>query len=301
MPVKTERAVLPGAAYTSGAGFTTHAFALAGTAAMAAALKVITRILEGIAPAAAAEPWDNVGLQVGDLEAKVARIWVALDGGPEVIRAGCEAGVDLIITHHPLVFRPLKQLDLGTPIGAAIGDAVRHRLAVVSLHTNLDAATNGMNDWLGRRLGLKRIRPLSASPNPVAGPGIGRIGDLSRPQRLATLARDVKKRLGPAMVRVVGDPRTMVRCAAVSTGSGGSLVPIFLQSEAQVFISGDLGYHAARDVQWSGRSLIDVGHFHSERFVKEELVKRLQSEFSKRRMAIRVQACPLESDPFTMM
>ncbi len=268
---------------------------------MAVALEVITRILEVIAPAAAAEPWDNVGLQVGDPDATVARIWVALDAGPEVIRAGGEAGIDLIIAHHPLVFRPLKQIDLGTPIGAAIADAVCHQLAVVCLHTNLDAAPNGLNDWLGRRLGLKRMRPLSAAENLPPGSGIGRIGNLSRPQRLATLARDVKKRLGAAMVRVVGDPRAMVRCVAASTGSGGSLVPLFLQSEAQVFISGDLSYHAAREVQYAGRSLIDVGHFHSEHLMKDALVMRLRSEFSRRHMAVCVQACPLESDPFTLM
>jgi putative NIF3 family GTP cyclohydrolase 1 type 2 len=88
---------------------------------------------------------------------------------------------------------------------------------------------------------------------------------------------------------------------AVSTGSGGSLVADFLRSDAQVFISGDLGYHAAREVEYAGRSLIDVGHFHSEHFMKEALVKRLQGEFSRRRMAVRVQACPLETDPFTVM
>lgn len=270
---------------------------------MAVALKAIARILERIAPAAGAEPWDNVGLQVGDPEAEVARIWVALDAGPEVIRAGGEAGIDLIITHHPLIFRALKQIDLGTPTGAAIGHALRYKMAVVSLHTNLDAAPNGLNDLLGRRLGLKRMRPLSGAAGPPLGPGpgIGRIGELARPQRLDALARDVKKRLGAAMVRVVGDPRAVVRCIAVSTGSGGSLMPLFLRSEAQVFISGDLGYHAARDVEAAGRGLIDVGHFHSEHIMKDALVKRLQSEFSRRRMAVRVQACPLETDPFAVV
>ncbi|MFO7708926.1 MAG: Nif3-like dinuclear metal center hexameric protein [Desulfobacterales bacterium] len=270
---------------------------------MAAALKVIVRILEAVAPAALAEPWDNVGLQVGDPEAAVSRIWVALDAGPDVIRAGGDAGVDLIITHHPLVFKALKRIDLNTPTGAAIGHAVRHGLAVVSLHTNLDAVAGGLNDLLGQRLGLKRMRPLCAEDRRSAGvgPGIGRIGELSRPQRLDALARDVKKRLGAAAVRRVGAPGAMVGCVAVSTGSGGSLVPHFLRSKAHVLISGDLGYHVAREVEYAGRSLIDVGHFHSEHFLKEALVQRLQNEFSRRRMAVRVQACPLEKDPFTMV
>lgn len=270
---------------------------------MAIALNVIARILERIAPAAAAESWDNVGLQVGDPEAKVARIWVALDAGPEVVRAAGEAGIDLIITHHPLIFRPLKQIDLSTPTGTAIGHALRYQLAVISLHTNLDSAPGGLNDLFGRRLGLRRMRALSvkANPPPAFGPGIGRVGELSRPKRLAALARDVKMRLGAPMVRLVGNPRAMVRCVAVSTGSGGSLVPDFLRSDAEVFISGDLGYHDARDVEYAGRSLIDVGHFHSEHFMKGALVKRLQEEFSRRRMGVRVQACPLETDPFALV
>jgi hypothetical protein len=170
-------------------------------------------------------------------------------------------------------------------------------------HTNLDSAPGGLNDLFGRRLGLRRMRALSvkANPPPAIGPGIGRVGELARPKRLAALARDVKMRLGAPMARLVGDPRALVRCVAVSTGSGGSLVPDFLRSDAEVFISGDLGYHDARDVEYAGRSLIDVGHFHSEHFMKGTLVKRLQEEFSRRRMGVRVQACPLETDPFTLV
>ena len=274
------------------------------TIAMAVALNVIARILERIAPAAAAESWDNVGLQVGDPDATVARIWVALDAGPEVVQAGAEAGIDLIITHHPLIFRALKRIDLTTPTGAAIGYALRNQMAVFSLHTNLDSAPGGLNDLLGRRLGLRRMRSLSGVRSPASGSGpsgIGRVGDLPRPQRVAALALYVKKRLGAPMVRVAGNPRSLIHCVAVSTGSGGSLVPDFLRSDAQLFISGDLGYHDAREVASAGRSLIDVGHFHSEHLMKDALVKRLQAEFSRRRLKVSVQACPLETDPFTLV
>ncbi len=270
---------------------------------MAVKLKDIAGILERIAPAAAAEPWDNVGLQVGDPNAVVARVWVALDASPEVIRAAGTAGVDLLVTHHPLLFRALQRVDLSTPIGAAVGEALGHGLNVVCLHTNLDAAPHGLNDLLGRRLGLRRLRPLSdgTETDREPGPGIGRIGDLARPRRVDWLAREVKQRLEAPAVRVAGKAEAVVRCVAVSTGSGRSLVPRFLRSDAQVFISGDLGYHEARAVVDAGRSLIDVGHFHSEQFMKEALARRLAREFARRRMAVRVQACPLENDPFTLM
>ncbi len=266
-------------------------------------LKEIADILERIAPAAAAEPWDNVGLQIGDPDAAVARVWVSLDASPVVIRAAGEAGIDLIVTHHPLLFRALKQVDLTTPIGAAVAHAIRHGLSIFSLHTNLDAAPRGLNDLLGRRLGLRRLRPLAGRPDalPAPGPGIGRVGDLARPRRVGTIAREAKARLGAAAVRVAGDPEAVVRCVAVSTGSGRSLVPRFLRSEAQVFISGDLGYHEAREVEDAGRHLIDVGHFHSEHIMKAALAQRLAREFARRGMAVRVQACPLEQDPFTLV
>jgi dinuclear metal center YbgI/SA1388 family protein len=270
---------------------------------MAVKLKEIAAVLERIAPSSAAESWDNVGLQVGDPNAAVARVWVALDPSPEVIRAARKAGIDLLVTHHPLLFRALQRIDLSTPIGAAVGEALRHGLNVVSLHSNLDAVPQGLNDLLGRRLGLQRLRPLSEATEtaPPAGPGIGRIGDLARPRRVDRLARDVKQRLNAPSVRAAGALDAVVRCVAVSTGSGRSLVARFLRSEAEVFISGDLGYHEARAVEEAGRSLIDVGHFHSEHLMKEAVAGRLTREFARRGLAVRVEACPLEKDPFILL
>ena len=269
---------------------------------MGAFLRDIIRILDTIAPPALAEPWDNVGLQLGDPGLDVKAVWIALDPSPVVIDAACAGRIDLLVTHHPLFFRPLTRIDLQSPIGAAIGQALQCRLAVFSLHTNLDAVSQGLNDLLAQRLELKRVRPLIGNPA-VAGNrhGIGRVGLLARPRRLSELALSVKRRLGVESVRIAGEPQLRVQRVAVSTGSGGGVMPHFLQSDAQVLISGDLCYHDARDAEAAHRGLLDVGHFHSEQLMKNALVQRLAGALARKRLSVRVEACPLESDPFTFL
>lgn len=269
---------------------------------MGAFLRDIVRILNTIAPPALAEPWDNVGLQLGDPGRDVNAVWIALDASPAVIDAACAGRIDLLVTHHPLIFQPLTRIDVQSPTGAAIGQALQHRLAVFSLHTNLDAVSQGLNDLLAQRLELTRVRPLTANPA-VAGNrhGIGRVGLLARPCRLSELALSVKRRLGAEGVRIAGDPQLRVQRVAVSTGSGSGVMPHFLQSDAQVLISGDLRYHDARDAEAAHRGLLDVGHFHSEHLMKDALVQRLAKALVRKRLSVRVEACPLESDPFTFL
>ncbi len=260
-------------------------------------------MLERVAPASLAEEWDNVGLQLGDSQALVRSVWVSLDPTPVVVSEACNAGVELLITHHPLFFRPLDRIDLKTPLGAIVAQAVRSRLSVVAVHTNLDAVAGGLNDLLARRLGLRGLKPLIRSPS-TAGAGrhgIGRVGTLPRAMSLGALGAEVKQRLGLDALRFAGDPSLKVRRVAVSTGSGGSVIQHFFNSGAQVFISGDLRYHEARDVESARLGMIDVGHFHSEHFMVEALAERLRKEFARRRMALSVTACPLEKDPFVFL
>ena len=270
---------------------------------MGAYLKDIVQILDTIAPPAMAESWDNVGLQLGDPGLAIKNVWVALDASPAVIDAACAARIDLLVTHHPLIFRPLTRIDVQSPIGASIEQALRHRLAVFALHTNLDAVSQGLNDLLAQRVGIKKVRPLIANPA-VGGNrhGIGRVGRLARPTRLSELALAVKRQLGVEGVRIAGDPLLRVQQVAVSTGSGSGVMPHFLQSEAQVLISGDLRYHDARDAEAAHRGLVDVGHFHSEQLMKNALVERLAGALARKHLAgVRVEACPLEKDPFTFL
>lgn len=263
----------------------------------------IIDVLERMAPPSLAEAWDPVGLQIGDPHRRIDSVWVALDPGPDVVAAACRSRADLLITHHPLFFRPLQRIETHTALGTAIEQAMRHRLAIYCMHTNLDAATGGLNDLLARRLGLRRLRPLRPSGDITdrQHPGIGRIGTLARATPLSDLARLVKERLGVAAVRVAGDPALRVKHVALVTGSGGSAVGGFLRTEADAFISGDLRYHEVRDIEYARRGAVDVGHFHSEHLMVDAIVQRLRRAFGRRRPLVRVQACTLERDPFSVV
>jgi len=138
-----------------------HSFLLAGN--MNPRITDIVEIINRIAPFRLAEEWDNVGLQVGDPYATAAKIMVALDAGKEAIDAAVDSGCRLLVTHHPLMLRPQKKIDLSEPSGALIGKALQHSLNIVSLHTNFDIAPGGVNDLLAARLGLVSTTPLSVT------------------------------------------------------------------------------------------------------------------------------------------
>ena len=159
---------------------------------MATTVADIVRILETLASPSLAETWDNVGLQVGDPRRTVTTVWTALDPAPRVIRAACDARVDLLVTHHPLIFRALKRIDGATAQGASILDAVTHGLAIYAMHTNFDAAAGGLNDVLAKRIGLKRVEPLGVEAGAVGCQPIGRVGRIAPGRSVRALAQLVK-------------------------------------------------------------------------------------------------------------
>lgn len=135
-----------------------HSFSFVGT--LQAKLSDIIGIINKIAPPALAEDWDNVGLQVGDPGSGIERIMVALDPCPEALNAAIASSCQLLLTHHPLIFKPLKRIAATDATGSLIHQAIAGRLAIVSLHTNYDIATGGVNDLLAEALGVTSCRPL---------------------------------------------------------------------------------------------------------------------------------------------
>lgn len=263
----------------------------------------IVRIMEEVAPTECAESWDNPGLQVGHLNQNVSSIMVSLDPGPEVMRHAAESSVDMIICHHPLLFRPLKKIDLGSTVGEIIGIAIRSDIALYAAHTNLDSAEGGLNDCLAGKIGLKNVRALvpgthSEIENITGAIGLGRIGLLAEEMPLELFCRDVKKRLGLEKVRMTGDGKMTVKHIALCTGSGGSLLPNFFDSEADLFVTGDVNYHDALEVIARGRAILDIGHFGSEHIMVEQIGKRLGDIMKQRFPDVHVAMYDKEKDPF---
>lgn len=269
----------------------------------------VVQIVEAMAPSRLAEAWDNIGLQSGRMDWPVRSVWVALDPTPDVMDAACQDGADLLVTHHPLIFKPLQHVDFATPEGKVVQLSVQHQTAVFSAHTNLDSATEGLNDLLARKIGLKRMTVLESRPIPLESgvdsngnraqtEGLGRIGQLEVEMTLGRLAAQIKKDFKLKSVQVVGRLDQPVRNVAVCTGSGGSLVSKFLASAADVYISGDLTYHNGRAVEAVGRGLIDIGHFASEHLIVDDLAGRIRQCITPSKESVTVTACSFEKDPF---
>ena len=261
----------------------------------------IIRILDHMMPPALAQQWDNVGLQVGDPGRKVRRVWIALDPTAQVVRAACRNKVDMLVTHHPLIFKPLSCVNFRRPVGAIIEQAAQNRLAIFAAHTNLDSVAGGINDILARRIGLQNLQPLEAAAQGTgtsAGEGIGRVGDLEGAIELESLVLRIQEALGLERIRFAGNRTLPVEKAAVCSGSGSGLLPEFFNSGAQAYISGDLRYHDARDAEAAHLGLVDIGHFASEHLIVEVLAERLGKIVADKNMNVTVQACDLEVDPF---
>ncbi len=287
---------------------------------MGATVADIVKIMNRFAPTWLAEEWDNVGLQIGDLRWPVRNIWTALDPTLEVVKAACKEDVDLLITHHPLFFRPIKSIDFHSPHGSIIKTAIQHQLAIFSAHTNLDMVRDGVNDVLARRLGLKCIKILQPHKgeqqfkaddgmihdiSPAIGNaiehGIGRIGSLDRTRSLTSLAVIIKEKLNLSFVKVVGNPELKISQVAICSGSGSSLMKAFLASNAQVYISGDIHYHDARDAESANRAIIDIGHFASEHLMVEALAQQLAKILPEEEIKAATKACTIEKDPFSIL
>jgi dinuclear metal center YbgI/SA1388 family protein len=269
---------------------------------MPATVADILAVMERIAPEASAEPWDSVGLATGHPDWPVEKVWVALDPLEEVLQEAARHGASLLVTHHPLFFSPVKSINLASPLGRIVEMAITKKIAIFCAHTNLDKAGQGVNAALAEALGLAGCQILApdapAAKSGESGFGMGLVGELAQKISLADFAKKVKKALAADVVRMVGDKATQVRRVAVCGGSGGSLLPNFLASGADVFVTGDIRYHDALLVLEKGRSLLDAGHFATENLVVGPLARLLERELSKTWPGVRVFAHDNQKDPF---
>ena len=276
---------------------------------MVATVADIIKVMETMAPLRLAEEWDNTGLQVGQLDWPARSVRVALDPLYNVVDSACRNDVDLLITHHPLIFNPLRCINFDTPVGSVIQAAAGHKLSIFAAHTNFDSAADGINDVLAFRIGLADLKVLKigkypgedAATDDIQKQGLGRVGELEESMELLPLALSIKEKLGLKYIKIAGKPDLPVRRVAVCSGSGSSLMKDFYSSGAQVFISGDLRYHDAREVEALNLGLIDMGHFASEYLAIEVLAKRLDKILAADGRDIKVEVCRLENDPFLVL
>ncbi len=260
--------------------------------------EVVSYIEEVFDPALAAR-WDNTGLQLGAPDWEADKVMVALDPLPEIIREAAEKKINLLVTHHPLFFNPVKSLDISRGEGLAAALCIKNGIALYAAHTSFDRASGGLNDFLAGRLGIMNARPLERVYDNRSEPvGFGRIGNLKAPITASALLGRVKKALSAESVRLTGGPGGKIKTVAVCGGSGADMLEIAAESGADAFITGDVKYHQALAALSLGICLVDAGHQGTELPAMEHLAARLREKFREKGRKISVENCLTRVSPW---
>lgn len=253
-------------------------------------VEAIADFLDQFAPPRLAAEWDNVGLLVGDRSRSVRRLMTCLTITPATAAEAVRAKADLIVTHHPLPFRPVRRLTADTPTGRVLLDLIAARTAVYSPHTAFDSAAQGINQRLAEGLGLQAVEPLVPGED---GLGSGRWGRLSPAGTLGRLIERVKEFLSIERVQFVGELDRAVGAVAVACGAAGEFLDAARGLGCDAMLVGETRFHTCLEAEAGGVALVMPGHFASERFAVECLAHLLANEFAD----LEVWASREERDP----
>lgn len=245
-------------------------------------VKDIVKIIEDFAPISLAYEWDNSGLIVGDKEKKVKKVYLTLDLFKFNIDEAIDAGVDMIISHHPILFKGIQKVDNDTQQGYVITKLIKNDIALYASHTSMDCTKGGINDVLATKLGLADIEIIEK--NKIENCGLGRIGNLTNHITLREMCETVKEKLNTPFVRVCGNLDTTIRRVAVGGGACDDLIPSAIEMGADLMVTADMKYHISADSVDKGICVIDAGHYSTEVFVIdifENLLRDTQVEIFK--------------------
>lgn len=253
----------------------------------------IQNIIESAAPLGLQESYDNSGLQVGRENDEVKGILVCLDITEEVIDEASRKGCNLVVSHHPLLFKSLRCVSDRTPQQRCVCDAISKGIALYSAHTNLDNARGGVNFEIAERIGLKKLEWLLPIPGQDAGSGV--VGELAESVEAEAFLQHLKAIFKVEALRCTDPKGKQVRKVALCGGAGS-----FLISEAQAkgvdcFITGEIHYHDYFDAQHL--LLVSLGHYESEQYTVDLLVRMLERECP----GVRVEATQLNTNPIVTL
>ncbi|BDD89252.1 Nif3-like dinuclear metal center hexameric protein [Desulfofustis limnaeus] len=256
--------------------------------------------LDALAPFASAESWDNVGLLVGTRNRPVRSILIALDPTNRLLDEAIAIGADTIITHHPIIFRPLSAIDTDDPNGRFLETALRHQVTVIASHTNLDSARNGVSDALADLLGVREREPLlPAATGQPDGTGLGRIGRY--PVALsgdAFLARLLEALQLPCC-DIAGRMPATVQTVALCGGSGGDFAEQAKARGADLYVTAEVKHHVARWAEECSFCVIDGTHYATERPTVQLLARSLTAIAREQQWKLTVTTTTTERHPFT--
>lgn len=240
--------------------------------------KEIIHLMNAWASPKLVDYWDNTGFQIGDDNREINRILVALDLDNEVYEKAIEENFHMIITHHPLIFKPIGSITTSNYKGNLILNLIRKEIVVYNAHSNLDQAEEGVNDELAKLLGLINPIPLKLNNLDNQSPyGYGKVGDIEE-TNLVDYIEYIKKTLNIDYLTLYGNHERKVKRVAVCGGSGAEFIYDAYKKNACIYVTGDIKYHDAQLGAELGLTIIDAGHYHTEKVILPIIKKYLEKE-----------------------
>lgn len=237
-------------------------------------IKQVLSYLEEKFPLYLKEDWDNSGIQIGDLDEEVTGIMISLDLDEEVIKKSIISDCNLIINHHPLIFSPIKSIDLSKTYNKNIKMLIKENISVYAMHTNLDKAKGGVNDNLAKILGIDKVKNLDVyNKYPLA-----RYGDIKK-IKASLFAEKVKESLKCKKIILYGDMDKEISKIGLCGGAGSEFIEDAIKKDLDLIITSDVKYHEALD-HYRDIVIIDPGHFASENHVIYMLKDILENKFA---------------------
>ena len=245
-------------------------------------IKLVIQYLESIAPPFLQESYDNAGLIVGNPEDEIKGILVSLDAIESVVEEAIKTGCNMIVAHHPIVFKGLKKITGKNYVERTIIKAIKNDIAIYAIHTNLDNILyNGVNEKIAEKIGLQKCKILAPKKltfdNNEVGAGI--IGTLPNPIEESAFLHTLKKTMETSCVKHTRLLNKPINKIAICGGAGSFLLPEAIKQEADLFITADFKYHEFFDAN-NQIVIADIGHFESEQFTIDLLTKLLSEKFS---------------------
>lgn len=229
-------------------------------------IRKVIDALERFAPLPLQESYDNAGLQVGLTETEISGALLCLDVTEAVVDEAISRGCNLIVAHHPLIFRKLAHISDGSYVERAVIKAIKNDVVIVAMHTNLDNALDGVNFKMAEKMGLADLQPLQEPE--VDGKWSGVVGTLPEPMSAEDFVKMLKERFGVASVRANELLRRPVSRVALCGGAGSFMLGDALRAGADAFVTGEMGYHEFFGHEQQLQICV-IGHYESEQFTTE--------------------------------
>ncbi len=241
-------------------------------------IKEIYNKIDEMANFSIQDNWDNSGLLIGDNEKEVNKILICLDLDINALNRAIKENVGLIITHHPIIFNPLKVIDSDT----LVYKLIENNIAVISAHTNMDLAKSGINYELGNLFELKNISPLFLRNMYVEDESYGVIGDLENKMGSQDFFEVIKQKLKNTNIKVSNNFNNKeIKKVAICGGAGSDFIKSAIEKNADIYVTADLKHNHYIDNMNEDIILVDAGHYNTENIFVDILSKKIQEHFPK--------------------